>query len=222
MRRPLPPCRYHFPDPESGEGPQGIVGTGADFAPGTLLHAYHRGIFPWPAPQLRVVLWCSPDPRAVFPLDREPRWSRSLSRKLRQRRHRISVDEAFEAVMDGCADREGGTWITPELAAGYRRLHAMGWAHSLEAWSEAGELVGGIYGVAVGGAFSAESMFHRETDASKIAFANLVERLRPRFTIFDAQVMTPHLASLGCVEIPRAEFLARLAGAAKEDVPFPT
>lgn len=217
-----PPSRYSFPDPETGVGKEGVIGIGGDFSPGTILAAYQRGIFPWPAPKLDVVLWCSPDPRAVFPLDREPRWSRSLRRSLRRKPFEVTVDRAFAEVVSACAERAGGTWITPELEAGYRQLHTMGWAHSLEVWSTtSGRLVGGIYGLALGGAFTAESMFHRETDASKVAFASLIERLRPTYELFDAQVPNPHLTSLGCVEIPRAEFLQRLERARRADVPFP-
>jgi leucyl/phenylalanyl-tRNA--protein transferase len=199
-----------------------VLGIGADFAPGTMLAAYHQGIFPWPAPDIDVVVWCSPDPRAIFPLDRAPRWSRSLRRSLRKKPFVVTVDRAFAEVVAGCADRAGGTWITDELSGAYAELFRMGWAHSLEVWnSDSGKLVGGIYGIAIGSCFTAESMFHRETDASKVAFASLVDRLRTRFDLFDAEVMNPHLESLGCVEMPRAEFLGRLAEASRRDVEFP-
>ena len=162
-----------------------------------------------------MVPWCSPDPRALFPLDTPPRWSRSLRRSLRTKPFHVTFDTAFTAVLERCADREGGTWITETLARGYRQLHALGWAHSVEVWNrDSGELVGGIYGVALGALFCGESMFHRETDASKVAFATLAELLRGAgFQLFDVQVMSPHLASLGCVTLPRPEFLRRLTAA---------
>lgn len=219
---PFPPSRYAFPPADRGTGREGVLGVGADFAPGTLLAAYRQGIFPWPAPSEEVVVWCSPNPRAIFPLDAPPHWSRSLRRSMRTKPFRVTIDQAFEEVMTGCGEREEGTWITPELSLGYRELFAMGWAHSLEVWNtQSGELVGGIYGLALGAAFTAESMFHRETDASKVAFASLVERLRPDFDIFDAEIMNPHLASLGCVDMPRPEFLGRLADALERSPEFP-
>jgi len=189
-----------------------------------MLAAYHQGIFPWPAPDLDVVVWCSPDPRAIFPLEstEAPHWSRSLTRAMRKKPFRVTVDHAFAGVLEGCADRPEGTWITPDLTAGYVRLHEMGWAHSLEVWNtRSGALVGGIFGLALGAAFTAESMFHRETDASKVAFASLVERLRPTFRLFDVEVQSSHLASLGCVTIPRREFLRRLRLALEEQPEFP-
>ena len=213
--------------PEAARAPaHGVLALGCDFAPGTLLAAYRRGIFPWPhgddedergAP---LVLWFSPDPRCIFPLDREPHWSRSLRRTLRHHPYRVTVNEDFTGVIRLCGEtRANATWIIPELVEGYVRLHRLGWAHSVEVWEEDDkrgrrELVGGIYGVAIGGLFAGESMFHLRTDASKIAFASLVTKLRGAgFSLFDVQVQNPHLASLGCVEIRRAEYLARLAEA---------
>jgi len=201
---------------------------GCDFTPGTLLLAYRSGIFPWPhgdkddpeggAP---LVLWFSPNPRCVFPLEKEPHWARSLRRTLRQHPYEVTVDEAFADVIRLCGETRGKkTWIIPELVDGYVRLHELGWAHSVEVWERAtpalsGEtrvLVGGIYGIAIGGLFAGESMFHLRTDASKIAFATLVAKLRAAgYSLFDVQVENPHLMSLGCVEIPRREYLARLA-----------
>ncbi|HEX7603660.1 MAG TPA: leucyl/phenylalanyl-tRNA--protein transferase, partial [Polyangiaceae bacterium] len=139
---------------------------------------------------------------------------RSLRRTLRTHPFRISVNTAFEEVMNACGtERAGGTWIIPELIAGYVKLNELGWAHSLEVW-EGELLVGGIYGVAVGAAFAGESMFHRRTDASKIAFATLAERLKESgYLLFDAQVKNPHLTSLGCIEIKRTDYLERLAKA---------
>jgi leucyl/phenylalanyl-tRNA--protein transferase len=205
-----PATRVVFPDPRRA-GRREILAVGIDFSPGTLLTAYRRGIFPWPQSR-SLVPWCSPDPRAIFPLEAEPHWSRSLRRTLRKHPFRISLDEAFEQTMHACgATRPEGTWITPEMLEGYASLHRMGWAHSVEVW-EGTELVGGIYGVAIGGLFAGESMFHTRTDASKIAFATLVGRLRAAgFVLFDVQVMNDHLASLGCIEIRRANYLDRLA-----------
>ena len=221
--RARPPSRYRFPSADSGVGEHGLIGVGADFEPGTMLAAYHAGIFPWPVPEMNVVAWCSPDPRAIFPLEEPPHWSRSLRRSLRKKPFRITVDQAFADVVAGCADRSGGTWITDELTRGYLKLFELGWAHSLEVWNvESGSLVGGIYGLALGACFTAESMFHRETDASKVAFASLVELLRPSYQIFDAEVPNPHLDSLGCIAIPRGEFLRRLAKALDSNVKFPT
>jgi leucyl/phenylalanyl-tRNA--protein transferase len=215
-----PATGVRFPDPARAGGRE-ILAIGSDFTPGTLLSAYRAGIFPWPQSR-RVVPWCSPDPRAIFPLtpiDGEPpHWSRSLRRTLRHHPFRLSLDEDFVGVMRACGDtRAEGTWIIPELIEGYARLHELGWAHSVEVWADEGgveQLVGGIYGVSIGGVFAGESMFHRRTDASKIAFATLVEKLRAGgFALFDVQVLNDHLVSLGCVEIPRAEYLRRLASA---------
>jgi leucyl/phenylalanyl-tRNA--protein transferase len=211
-----PSARVTFPDPRRA-GRREILAVGVDFSPGTLLAAYRQGIFPWPQTR-SLVPWCSPDPRAVFPLDTEPHWSRSLRRTLRRHPFEITIDGAFAETMRACgASRVEGTWITPEMVDGYLALHRLGWAHSVEIWEHtpAGRtLVGGIYGVAIGGLFAGESMFHLRDDASKIAFATLVERLRTGgFVLFDVQVMNDHLASLGCIEIRRTEYLDRLAAA---------
>jgi leucyl/phenylalanyl-tRNA--protein transferase len=213
-----PKARVRFPDPARSRSPQ-VLAIGCDFEPSTLLAAYRSGIFPWPHGDAEddgqpLVLWFSPDPRAIFPLDVPPHWSRSLRRTLRKHPYRLSLDEAFVDVMRLCgATRAKNTWIIPELVSGYTRLHEMGWAHSVEVW-EGRELVGGIYGIAIGGMFAGESMFHLRTDTSKIAFATLVEKLRVSgYALFDVQVQNPHLQSLGCVEIPRREYLARLPAA---------
>jgi leucyl/phenylalanyl-tRNA---protein transferase len=170
-----------------------------------------------------MVPWVSPDPRAIFPLEAEPCWSRSLRKAIRRGGFSITVDRAFDEVVAACSEaRPDGTWITPEVAATYGRLHELGWAHSVEAWAEDGSLAGGLYGLALGGAFAGESMFHRRTDASKAAFVGLVERLRAcGFALLDAQVLTDHLASLGCIAIRRDEFLDRLAAACALRVRFP-
>lgn len=217
-----PQTRVRFPDPR-GAPSHGVLAVGCDFNPGTLLLAYRSGIFPWPHGEdedergAPLVLWFSPEPRCIFELDREPRWSRSLRRTLRRHPYEVTVDQDFAGVMRLCGEtRASATWIIPELIAGYQRLHELGWAHSIEVWERTSgspmhELVGGIYGVAVGGLFAGESMFHTRTDTSKIAFAVLVSKLRATgYTLFDVQVQNPHLASLGCFEIPRREYLRRL------------
>lgn len=213
-----PRTRVRFPDP-SRPGTPDVVAMGCDFSPGTLLAAYRAGIFPWPHGAALdgegpVVLWFSPNPRAIFPLDSEPRWSRTLRRTLRHNPYRVSLDEDFAGVIEKCGEtRANATWIIPELVRGYEELHRLGWTHSVEVWQERA-LVGGIYGVAIGGLFAGESMFHTRTDCSKLAFAALVAKLRASaFTLFDVQVQNPHLESLGCVELPRAQYLARLADA---------
>jgi leucyl/phenylalanyl-tRNA--protein transferase len=205
-----PPTEVRFPDPRRAR--RDVIAVGADFRPGTLLTAYRAGIFPWPQSDGSLVAWFSPKSRALLPLD-ALHWSRSLRRTLRHHPYRITVNAAFRETMIACGAREEGTWITPEVIAGYTDLHALGWAHSLEVW-DADELVGGIYGIAIGASFAGESMFHARTDASKIAFATLAERLRDAgHQLFDAQVMTPHLETLGCANVRRDEYLDRLARA---------
>ncbi len=219
-----PKTRVRFPDP--GHAPShGVVAVGCDFDPGTLLLAYRSGIFPWPHGEdedergAPLVLWFSPEPRCIFELAPEPHWSRSLRRTLRIHPWEVTVDEDFEGVMRMCGEtRANATWIIPELVRGYRELFALGWAHSVEIWERTAtggrELVGGIYGVAIGGLFAGESMFHTRRDASKVAFATLVTHLRAAgYVLFDVQVLNPHLASLGCVEIPRATYLERMRNA---------
>jgi leucyl/phenylalanyl-tRNA--protein transferase len=179
-----------------------------------VLLAYRSGIFPMPLQRESVMAWWSPDPRAVIPLD-ALRVSRSLRTSLRH--FEIRVDSAFEDVIDACADpRRPGRWINADIRAAYVRLHELGWAHSVEAWSTRdGRLAGGLYGVAIGGLFAGESMFHRATDASKAALVALVGFLRDDGTdgagrVLDVQWQTPHLASLGAVDIARTEYLRRL------------
>ena len=196
------------------------MGFGADLKPSTLVDAYRRGIFPWPHPGVAVP-WFSPDPRAVLPLD-GLRVSRSLRQRLRRCGWSSTVDAAFEAVVDGCAHRPGGegTWIGRDMRQAYARLRRLGWAHSVEVW-DGGELVGGLYGVAVGGCFTGESMFHRATDASKVALVDLVARWAEAGGAFiDVQLPTPHLTSLGAVEMDRAEFLQRLEAVRDRHVPI--
>jgi leucyl/phenylalanyl-tRNA--protein transferase len=179
-----------------------------------LLAAYRSGLFPMPlkAGSVEVLAWWSPDPRGVLPLD-GLRVTRSLRRS--QRRYSVRFDTAFDDVVAACADpaRHGG-WITEEIATAYRELHRLGWAHSVEAWSDDGRLVGGLYGVCIGGLFAGESMFHTETDASKVALVALVERLRAGGgTLLDVQWSTAHLESLGVVEVTRDDYLRRLVRA---------
>ena len=203
----LPACRFRFPDPEAADA-EGLVASGGDLEPATVVAAYRAGIFPWPL-DAETLLWWSPDPRAVLPLD-ALHVSRRLARTVRTGRFRLTVNAAFGAVVDGCADR-AETWITPAIRAAYGRLHALGWAHSVEVWTAEGALAGGLYGVAVGGLFAAESMFHRVRDASKVALVALVEHARRRgIALIDVQVATPHLARLGVQTISRHEYLARL------------
>jgi leucyl/phenylalanyl-tRNA--protein transferase len=211
-------------NPETA-GPDGLVGVGGDLRPLTLLRAYSEGVFPWFSDG-DPVLWWSPDPRAVIELD-GLHVSRSLARTIRSGKFRVTVDEAFSAVIHGCADaREEGTWITPPMVAAYEELHRLGHAHSVETWvrdDAAGwTLAGGIYGVAVGGLFAGESMFYRVPDGSKVALAALVDRLRLRgFRLFDVQMRTDHTTRMGAVDIPRGEYLRRLRDAVKQtDVRF--
>ncbi len=213
-----PPSPWVFPDPATVE-PDDLVAMGADLEPGTLLAAYRAGLFPMPAEGVDGMLWWSPLERGVLPLE-GLRVSRSLRQSVRSME--IRVDTAFGEVVAACADpaREGG-WIDEPIAAAYSRLHELGWAHSVEAWRD-GELVGGLYGVAVGGLFAGESMFHRARDASKVALVGLVELLSDEHTgdrVLDVQWQTPHLASLGAVALPRTAYLRRLRRAI--DLPLP-
>ena len=198
------------PVDEADEG--GLLGLGADLEPGTLVAAYRSGIFPMPIGPDDTIGWWSPDPRAIIPLD-GLHVSRSLRRSLRK--YDVTFDTDFDGVLAGCADpaRPLG-WITEEMQAAYRRLFEHGWAHSVEVWDRAGALVGGLYGVGIGGLFAGESMFHRARDTSKVAMVRLVDKLRDDgATIFDVQWQTSHLESLGAIEIARSEYMARLADA---------
>ncbi len=178
-----------------------------------LLRAYALGVFPMAQSRdATEVHWVDPKRRGIMPLDGF-HLSRSLARHIRRTRPRVTVDTAFDAVVAACADREE-TWINPDIAAAYSALHAQGDAHSVEVWDDRGQLIGGIYGVVIGAAFFGESMFSRATGGSKTALAHLVERLKAGgFQLFDTQFLTPHLASLGGVEIPRGEYHRRLAAA---------
>lgn len=208
------PSRYAFDLAVAVPG-EDLIGVGADLEPGTLLAGYRSAVFPMGLGRhgRGPLGWWSPDPRGVLPLD-ELVVSRSLSRSCR--RFEIRLDTAFDDVVAACADpRRPGRWITPRIAEAYRRLHGLGWAHSVECWRE-GRLVGGLYGVALGGLFAGESMFHRETDASKVALVALVRLLaedRDDRRLLDVQWRTEHLASLGVREINRQEYRRRLARA---------
>lgn len=216
--RPPPVVHSRFPDPAEAPGDAPLA-VGGDLSPPTLLDAYRRGVFPWPSAGR--VYWWSPDPRAVLPLD-GLRVSRSLRRSLRSGRFRVTFDTACREVIEACAVRpDEGTWITPALRAAYARLHDLGHVHSVEVRDGGGRLVGGLYGVTVGGAFAGESMFHRVNDASKVALVHLVEHLRAQgFTLLDAQLPTPHLLRLGAVAVPRARFLEHLQAAGQLPVAF--
>ena len=198
-----------------------LLAVGADLAPGTLLAAYRAGLFPMGVGRhgRAPIGWWSPDPRGVLPLE-GLRVSRSLRRSLG--RFETRVDTAFDQVVAACAaPHRGGRWITRAIRAAYGDLHRLGWAHSVESWQD-DVLVGGLYGVATGGLFAGESMFHRVTDASKVALVALVDILREDDDVrrlLDVQWRTPHLATLGVVEIPRGEYLRRLADALAAALP---
>jgi leucyl/phenylalanyl-tRNA---protein transferase len=206
-----PPSPWDFPAPAAWDPDSDLVGLGADLAPGTLLSAYRRGLFPMPTGGRRDPLgWFSPVDRGVLPLD-GVRVTRSLRRSARDLE--IRVDTACDEVIRACGDpRRAAGWIDDRIHAAYVELHRLGWVHSVEAW-RGDRLVGGLYGVAIGGLFAGESMFHRERDASKVALLGLVDLMRDGHAdarLLDTQWQTPHLASLGVVEVPRATYLARL------------
>ncbi len=200
-----------FPDPRDGPADAPLA-MGGDLSAERLLAAYDHGIFPWFEDDRGPVLWWSPDPRAVLPPDRV-KVSRSLARRLRRRDYAVTMDTAFAAVVAGCAaPREpgGGTWITPGMRDAYARLHALGFAHSVEAWDADG-LAGGLYGVSLGTMFFGESMFSRRPDASKVALVVLARQLvRWGFELIDCQLPNAHLASLGAKPLARDAFLDRL------------
>ncbi len=206
--------RFVMPNPLVAPPGVDLVAMGADLAPGTLLAAYRAGLFPMPDdPTTRgsKIAWYSPDPRGVLPLD-GLRVSRSLRKHLA--RFEIRHDTAFRDVVVGCADeRRPGRWITEEFVDAYCELFRLGWAHSVECYRD-GRLVGGLYGVRIGGFFAGESMFHLETDASKVALVRLVELLRETgASLLDVQWTTPHLESLGATAVPRPTYLTMLAHA---------
>ena len=236
-----PPCPWVFPDladPALADADD-LVGRGADLEPGTLLAAYRSGLFPMPDPTVGTrggtrrrgatseggrsdLLWWSPVDRGVLPLT-SLRVTRSLRRSTR--RMEIRVDTSFDEVMRACGDpdRNDAGWIDDEFVDAYTELHRLGWAHSVEAW-QGDELVGGLYGVSIGGLFAGESMFHRVTDASKVALVGLVELLSDEYAdqrLVDVQWQTEHLASLGVVTVPRPTYLRMLRAALQVPLPDP-
>ncbi len=215
--------------PEMAE-PDGFVGVGGDLSPRTLLRAYAEGVFPW-FNEGDPILWWSPDPRGVIELhvdakthpDATPGYGglhvpRRLLRTIRSGKFRVTYNQCFATVMRACGEcRVEGTWVTPDMLTAYTELHRLGLAHSVETWVELEnepdewELAGGTYGVSIGGLFAAESMFYRVTDASKVALAALVQRLRERgYALLDVQMKTDHTGRMGATEIPRSEYLKRL------------
>jgi leucyl/phenylalanyl-tRNA--protein transferase len=215
-----PPTAWSFPGPERIDESDDLVAAGADLSPGTVLAAYRRGMFPMPSGASGdPMYWWSPVRRGVLPIN-GMHVSRSLRRSARD--FEIRVNTAFEDVLERCADpRRDSGWIDAPIREAYLHLHELGWVHSVEAWRD-GRLAGGLYGVAIGGLFAGESMFHRERDASKVALLGLCRLLDDGFAdsrLIDTQWRTPHLASLGVVEIPRQEYLARLASALRLPLP---
>lgn len=205
------PKQHVFPDPALAD-PTGLLGVGGDLDPARIILAYRQGIFPWYS-QGQPYLWWSPDPRMVLRTD-QLKIRRSLAKRIRQNRFQITLDRDFDTVIEQCSRKprpgQSGTWITSEMITAFRHLHALGIAHSCEAWLD-GELVGGLYGVAVGNLYSGESMFTDVPDASKVAFVHLVRQLqRWQFPIVDCQVHTEHLETFGAVEIPRHHYLTQV------------
>jgi leucyl/phenylalanyl-tRNA---protein transferase len=219
MSIPILDHRLRFPSPNRADA-KGLVAIGGDLSVPRLLLAYRNGMFPW---TVDPISWWSPEPRAIFELNGGFHVSRSLARVIRKGVFRITLDRAFRRVMESCAAPAPGrrsTWISQEFIEAYAQLHRLGYAHSLECW-QGRQLVGGIYGVAIGGFFAGESMFHRASDASKVALFHLTEHLRGRgFTLFDIQMLTPITTQLGGITIPREEYLERLTRAVKLVVSF--
>ncbi len=214
----LRPDSLSFPDHRAANR-EGLLALGGDLSVPRLLLAYRSGIFPWTDEPLT---WWSPDPRAIFEIDtfRPPH---RLEAKIRQHSFEVTIDRDFQAVVEACAEPAPGresTWISGRFVEAYTELHRQGFAHSVEVWRE-GELAGGIYGVALQGFFAGESMFHRATDASKIALCFLMDHLRARqFDLFDTQVLSPLTARLGAIEIRRRDYISRLAAALAKPVQF--
>ena len=210
-----------FPDPYNAPGDYPLA-IGGDLSPERLIFAYSLGIFPWYSED-EPILWWSPDPRMVLFPD-ELKISRSLKKVLKNKGFEVRFNTAFEDVIKNCATvkRKGqdGTWLTPEMIEAYIKLHKLGFAHSVETYLE-GKLVGGLYGVAIGGVFFGESMFHKVSNASKVAFVHLVKRLKEKdFDIIDCQQSTPHMARFGAREIPRKEFLDIISKSIHKKVSF--
>lgn len=207
-----------FPEPENADD-DGLLAVGGDLRPETMLKAYRSGIFPW---TVKPISWWSPDPRAIFEIA-SFRLSTRMQRLFRSGRFSFSLDRCFTRVMEGCAAPAPGresTWISPEFISAYTRLHKMGYAHSAEVWLGE-QLVGGIYGVSIGGFFAGESMFHTVSNASTMALAFLMEHLKKQgFELFDSQVISSHTASLGAIEIRRKDYLRRLSKAIGKSCSF--
>jgi leucyl/phenylalanyl-tRNA--protein transferase len=224
--RPLPPDIRLAPSrvfpPPTHTTPEGLLCIGGRLAPEWLLDAYRHGIFPWPMWEDEPIAWWSPDPRAIIELD-GLKTSRRLKRTVRSGKFRVTCDQDFAGVIRGCAtagDRAGNTWLTPAMIAAYCRMHALGHAHSIDVWL-GDRLVGGTYGIAIGGLFAAETMFHFERDASKVALVYLVSHLRAcGFQLLDVQQWTAHTGTLGATEISRDDYLRRLAAATELPVRF--
>lgn len=200
---------YRFPPVESAlQDPDGLLASGGDLNPGRILQAYSQGIFPWYS-ENDPILWWSPDPRCVLFTD-ELHISRSMHKWLKQHDYSVSMDKAFPKVIAACAEprsKQSGTWINPDIQDAYCQLHTTGMAHSVEVWQE-DNLVGGLYGIAIGSMFFGESMFSKTTNTSKLAFITLVEKLRTEgFSMIDCQVYNPHLETLGARCISRKEFM---------------
>jgi leucyl/phenylalanyl-tRNA--protein transferase len=210
--QPVGPSRFSFP-PSSQWGDEDVVAVGGDLEPGTLIAAYRNGLFPMSLQELQgVVVWWSPNPRGILPLD-----NLRVTRSMRQsaKRYDVRIDTCSHAVIRACADpsRERG-WLTEEYIAAYTTLHRLGWAHSIEVFDRDGKLAGGLYGVRIDGLFAGESMFHTQRDASKVALMSLVELMREAgMTLLDVQWRTDHLESLGAIEVSRGRYLALLAEA---------
>ena len=210
------PSRFDLPDPRKSEGD--VVAVGGDLSPGTILQAYRKGMFPMHLPDGHLGWW-SPIERAVIPLH-----GLHISRSLRQssRRYMLTVDEDFPGVVEGCSYPErDGFWITPEFVEAYLELHRLGWAHSIEVWDTDQKLVGGLYGLAIGGLFAGESMFHLARDASKVALVRLVVLMNQEGgRLLDVQWLTPHLESMGAKVIGRDAYLDELEEALQIEGPF--
>jgi leucyl/phenylalanyl-tRNA---protein transferase len=213
----------HFP-PNEAAGPDGVLMVGGSLAPDWMLLAYRHGIFPMPivVERRRMIAWLTPDPRGILELD-QLHVSRRLARRLRRGEFQFTLDTAFADVVECCACPRGhddDCWLTLAMQNAYITLHKLGHAHSIEVWQD-GWLVGGLFGVAIGGLFAGESMFHRVTDASKAALTYLVKHLAARgYNLFDVQWTNEHTRSLGAIDIPRGEYLERLAAAIEQPVTF--
>ena len=209
---------FNFPNPSLAD-PEGLLAVGGNLEPETLLSAYQQGIFPW-FDEDTPILWWSPDPRAILEFD-NLYISKRLARTLRTNKFQVTFNQDFDAVVQGCTYRpEEGTWITPEVAKAYGEFHRRGHAHSVEVW-QPGVLVGGLYGVAIGALFAGESMFSTVSDASKVALAALVSRLKEKgYQLFDLQIINEHTSTMGATEIPRDDYLARVKLAIKLKITF--